>query len=65
MNKKKIKIAPNSSSRDNLEMYFLPFFAYTFHIIENILYMQFWKPLIYHKHLPVLLKILQNVTLNG
>lgn len=65
MKKKKIKPACNSNSRNNLEMNFLPFFAYTFYIIESILYVQFWKPLIYHKHFPILLKILQNIILNG
>lgn len=65
MNKKKIKIACNSNSRDNLEMNFLPFFAYAFSIIESILCVQFWKPLIYHKHFPILLQILQNIILNG
>lgn len=39
MNKKKIKIACNSNSTDNLEMYSLPFFTYTFlHDWEHIIY---------------------------
>lgn len=33
--KKKIKIAYDSNLRENLEVCFFPFFAYTFHVTEN------------------------------